>query len=220
MLDAEKYVKDLTRLLLENFKSRLVYVGLQGSYLRNEATENSDIDVMVVIDGLTVADLDRYRELIAYVGAPEKSCGFICSEADLAAWNPLEVCNLLHSTKDYYGVLEKLVPACTKEDVRNFAKLSLNNLYHEICHGYIHSSNDRNIIKLTGSYKSVFFILQTVEYLRTGNFINTKKELLESLSGRDKMVLQMAMQMPEGVSFTDAFTQLFIWCQETLSSLV
>ena len=36
----------LTALLREAFRKRLLYVGLQGSYLRGEADENSDIDVM------------------------------------------------------------------------------------------------------------------------------------------------------------------------------
>ncbi|MBQ9141799.1 MAG: nucleotidyltransferase domain-containing protein [Lachnospiraceae bacterium] len=31
----------------DEFGDRLLYVGLQGSYLRGEATESSDIDIMV-----------------------------------------------------------------------------------------------------------------------------------------------------------------------------
>lgn len=34
-----------------------MYIGLQGSYLRNEETKNSDIDIMAVIDNLSVEDL-------------------------------------------------------------------------------------------------------------------------------------------------------------------
>ena len=64
MVDIENYIKQLIELLTSRFGSRLLYVGLQGSYLRGEATDNSDIDIMVVIDELSVSDLDAYRTAI------------------------------------------------------------------------------------------------------------------------------------------------------------
>ena len=51
MFDLQSYLSRLLSLLRRTFGPRLVYLGLQGSYLRGEATENSDIDVMAVIDG-------------------------------------------------------------------------------------------------------------------------------------------------------------------------
>ena len=95
MINAEKYIERLIELLKSEFDTSLVYVGLQGSYLRGEATTDSDIDIMVVIDNLTVSDLKRYRNIIESMGDSDKSCGFICSNADLANWNPLEICNRL-----------------------------------------------------------------------------------------------------------------------------
>lgn len=68
MLDVEAYISQFIGLLRQKYGARLLYVGLQGSYLRNEATESSDIDLMVVVDGLSVDDLDRYREAIISIG--------------------------------------------------------------------------------------------------------------------------------------------------------
>jgi len=219
MLNIDHYVNTLTDALRRTFNRRLAYVGLQGSYLRGEATQNSDIDIMVVIHNMTVSDLDVYRTVIQGLPHFDKSCGFICSTADLAAWNPMEICNLVHSTKDYYGDLRSLIPEYTMEDVRNFAKMSLNNLYHEICHRYIHAGEEKNSAYLPGSYKSVFFIIQTIYYLRTGEFVSTKKELLSKLTGQDREVLQSAVSYPENVSFRTSFEMLFYWCQNTLASL-
>ena len=87
------------------FGERLVYLGLQGSYLRGEATEQSDIDIMTVIDGLCADDMDIYREILKKIGGYERSCGFICGRDELLHWNPLEVCQLHHMTKDLLGVL-------------------------------------------------------------------------------------------------------------------
>ena len=114
MIYAENYICELTEKLKDCFGNRLCYVGLQGSYLRGEATENSDIDIMVIIDGLNVADLNTYRQIIAQLPSFDKSCGFICCKADMVSWNPMEICHVLHTTKDYFGTLSELVPAFTE----------------------------------------------------------------------------------------------------------
>ena len=64
MIRVDAYISELVSMLKAQFGVRLCYVGLQGSYLRGEATDSSDIDIMVVIDGLSVADLDSYRTII------------------------------------------------------------------------------------------------------------------------------------------------------------
>ena len=221
MLNIESYITALTAALKERFGSSLRYVGLQGSYLRGEANENSDIDIMVILDTLTVTDLDAYRDIIHSLEYAEKSCGFICSKADLAAWNPLEICHLIHSTKDYFGELKNYVPAYTRQDVRNFVKMSLNNLYHELCHRYIHSTAERNAAALPGTYKGTFFILQNLHYLSTGVFIPTKAALLPCLEGKNKAVMERALAYAKGNTFPfrESYELLLTWCQETLHSL-
>ena len=57
MFHPDTYIASLINLLQPVFGERLIYVGLQGSYLRGEATETSDIDIMAVIRDMTVADL-------------------------------------------------------------------------------------------------------------------------------------------------------------------
>ncbi len=218
MIDHEKYIKQLTEILQEYMGERLIYVGLQGSYLRGEATENSDIDIMVVVDGMKVADMDMYREAIGRLEQVEKSCGFIAGKEELAHWNPLEICHLLHTTKDYYGRLEELVPDYTEQDIRNFINMSVNNLFHEICHRYIHRSMERNAEALPSSYKAVFFILQNLHFLESGEFKQTKQELLEALTGKNQQVLDKALELSKGkpYDFEEAYELLFSWCQEVI----
>lgn len=221
MLNVEEYIGKLVNALKKSFGERLRYVGLQGSYLRNEQTENSDIDIMVVIDDLSVEDLRTYQIALIYVGNPDKSCGFICGKADLDNWNPLEICHLLNTTKDYYGKLEKLVPAYTAEDERNYVKLNLNNLFHEICHRYIHADRERNMAGLPTTCKSVFYIMQHLHYIRSGNFVQTKQELLECVKDEDKAVLELSISLQKCVDydFDSAFSLLFNWCQNALSEI-
>jgi len=221
MINIETYIAQLIGLLKQKFPSRLLYVGLQGSYLRGEATDNSDIDIMVVIDELSVADLSKYRAVICSMEHYEKSCGFICSREDLANWNPLEICHLLNSTGDCFGVLAELVPAYTKQDIQNFVKLSLNNLYHGICHRYIHAEENQDVAALAADYKGVFFILQNLHYLRHETFIPTKAALLQLLGGKDQAVLQRSVALNSGAAcdFSESFELLFTWCQETLQAV-
>jgi len=218
MIDIENHLSRLIDELKHQFGSRLLYVGLQGSYLRGEASDGSDIDIMVLIDDLSVSDLTCYRAILQSMPHWEKSCGFLCSRADLAHWNPLEICHLANSTKDYYGALQAFLPAYTREDIRNFVKLSLNNLYHMICHGYIHADPKENQETLPAAYKGVFFILQDLYYLKHGKFVATKAELVSLLEGKDREVLERAMDLHSGIchDFSDSFSLLFTWCQETL----
>lgn len=218
MIDYENYIAQLIKDLYEALGERLVYVGLQGSYLRGEANENSDIDIMVVIDDMRVSDMDVYRTAIFKLEEVEKSCGFIVGKEDLAHWNPLEICHVLHTTKDYYGKLEELVPVYTEQDIWNFVNMSVNNLFHEICHRYIHRSRERNVEALPGSYKGVFFILQNLHFLEQGEFIQTKQELLKVLTGKNKQVLAKALELGKGepYNFEEAYELLFSWCQETI----
>lgn len=221
MIRIEEYIDGLTDILADAFGERLVYIGLQGSYLRNEATENSDIDIMAVIDDISVEDLDTYRQALVSIGNFDKSCGFICGRADLSHWNPLELCHLLNTTKDYYGELKNLVPAYTMEDERNYVKFSLNNLYHELCHRYIHADREHNISRLPVTCKSVFYIVQHLHYLRTGNFVPTKRELLECVQDEDKAVLELSVSLrnDDGYDFDRAFSLLFRWCQSALARI-
>ncbi len=218
MVKIESYISTLIDLLRDHFGERLVYVGLQGSYLRGEATDESDIDIMVVINDLSVDDLASYRKIIRSMEYADKSCGFICSKEDLSHWNPLEIANLLNSTKDHWGTLCELVPAYSEEDIRNFVKLSVNNLYHELCHRYIHSRNNADIEALTGTYKGAFFILQNLYYLRRGVFAATKAELMQLLEGKDRAVMERSVELNSGApcDFADSFQLLFDWCQETV----
>lgn len=221
MMDIDNYLSEMIVKLTETFGSRLCYVGLQGSYLRGEATENSDIDIMAIIEELDIPDLDAYRQIIEKMPAFDKSCGFICSKRDMENWNPMEICHLLHTTKDCFGTLSELVPGYTEQDIRNFVKMSINNLYHEICHRYIHGDRESNRDLLPGTCKGVFFIMQNLHYIRSGFFAGTKTQLLSLLDGTDREVLECAMALGRGESFDfdHSFRLLFDWCQQTMANM-
>ena len=212
MFDLDRYLNALILSCRAAFGERLLYVGLQGSWLRGEAHEGSDIDVMLILDRFCVQDMDRYREILKRLGFYERSCGFICGRDELLRWTPLEVCQLRHTTKDLLGVLTDYLPPATQEDEVNYVKLSLGNLYHELCHRYIHADGDKNVVKFRGTCKGVFFLMQNLHDLESGHFALTKKELKEAVSAEDRQVMELA-ELPDGFDFDQAFSVLFAWCQ-------
>ena len=58
MVDIETWMNELTEKLVSAFEIRLLFLGLQGSYGRGEANEDSDIDVVTVLDRVELTDLD------------------------------------------------------------------------------------------------------------------------------------------------------------------
>ena len=218
MVDIDQYLKDLISESRSAFSDRLLYVGLQGSYLRGEANEDSDIDIMLILDRFSVEDMDAYRSILLKIGHYEKSCGFICGKDDMARWNPLEVCQLQHTTKDLFGRLSDYLPSATRQDEINYVKFGVGNLYHELCHRYIHSDREKNIQKLRENGKAAFFLVQNLYYLESGIFATTKKELISLVSCEDRVMLQLS-ELPERYDFNNAFRCAFQWCRNALYRL-
>ena len=213
MFDLDGYLNDLIAECRAAFGERLVYVGLQGSRLRGEANEDSDIDVMVVLDRFSVKDMDEYRGILRRIGRYEQSCGFLCGRDELARWNPQEVFQLRHTTKDLYGTLDGLLPEADRQAEIDYVKISLGNLYHELCHRYVHASREANEEKFRGTCKALFFLIQNLFYLESGTFAATKRELKALVSEEDRAMLEMA-ELPGGFDFDRAFSRVFRWCGE------
>ncbi len=212
MFELNTYLRELISECKSAFGCRLMYVGLQGSYLRGEAKENSDIDVMVILDDFSVEDMDVYRGILKKIGYFEKSCGFICGREEMSRWNPLEVCQLKNTTKNLYGNLSEYLPVASIEDEINYVKFSLGNLYHELCHRYIHADRVRNSEKFRVTCKWLFYLIQNLYYLESGEFITTKSNLLRTVSEIDRHALTLS-DLPDDYDFDEAFSFLFSWCQ-------
>ena len=61
MIDITVWMRNFLQALNETFRERVWFVGLQGSYGRGEATETSDIDIVVILDQLSAADIQKYN---------------------------------------------------------------------------------------------------------------------------------------------------------------
>ena len=73
MFDINVWLDIIIKKLQKEFEQRLLFVGLQGSYNRGEATQSSDIDLVVILDNLSFEDLKKYRSIIDSMQDKDKS---------------------------------------------------------------------------------------------------------------------------------------------------
>lgn len=220
VISIDTYMNTMVRLLRETFGRDLLYVGLQGSYLRGEAHEQSDIDVMVILEEVTLPLLDRYRLVLREAGNEELSCGFLCSRADMAHWNPTEIPGLLRGTKDYWGTLADFVPSWTAYDLKVYLQTGLGNLYHEITHRYIHRPPERSLTAMAEFHKPVFFLFQNLLLYRGGEYPANRAALTEQLTGEDRDIWDMLIRCREnGTGTMEDLAVLLAWCEKTMHTL-
>ena len=72
-LDEKAWMAQFCQAVKDEFGGRIVCIGLQGSRGRGEEREDSDIDMVVVLDRVELEDLDRYRRVVASY-LERKSC--------------------------------------------------------------------------------------------------------------------------------------------------
>lgn len=189
-----EWLNDLTDRLKKAFGDRILYIGHSGSYARGEATENSDIDVNIVLDTLNMADLQKYRGIIKDMPFREKACGFICGKEEIKAWPKHELFQFIQGCKILYGSLDGIIQAPSEMDIKDHIRNTVSAIYHEVCHRYIFCKVILNEVEeLKTAYKTAFFVLQEWLYLKQNLYIPTKKELLLHLDGENRDVLDISI---------------------------
>ena len=173
------------------FKERLIFAGLQGSYSRGEATDKSDIDLVIILDELDFDDLKQYRKIIDSMPDKEKACGFISGKKELKEWSKTDLFQFFYDTKPLIGNLFDITEPPSIIDIKTSIKTGLENIYHGASHSYLHSDNHKE--DLINLYKMTFFILQAKYFIKTDTYVKTKLELAQKLTGIDKEMLDICI---------------------------
>lgn len=135
-MDAFEWARNAADKLSAKFGDRLVFVGIQGSRARGEARDNSDIDLVVLLDHVCADDLAQYRSIIQTMPHNELACGFVGSEQVLASWPRHELFQFYHDTHALYGELPN-IGEFTAADAREAARVGASGIYHAACHAYV-----------------------------------------------------------------------------------
>jgi predicted nucleotidyltransferase len=216
--DLDTWIGEFQKKLKALFGPRIQFVGLQGSYNRGEATDTSDIDMVVILDQVTPADLRAYSALVDTLPNREKACGFIAGKRELLGWDAPDLFQFYYDTRPLLGTLDDLIPTIRKEDVQRAIRLGACNIYHICGHNLVHGKNPGT---LRGLYKAASFTIQAVYFDQTGDYVKQKVDLLPLLQPAERAILQTAKDFkaePEkAAEGFDAYAdQLFNWASEVI----
>ncbi len=186
-MDLQAWLTDYLAAVRGAFGGRIVCAGIQGSYGRGEAREDSDLDMVLVLDALFPQDLRLYRDVTATLPEREKLCGFVCGRQELAHWERADVLSLYRDTTPLLGDLSFLAPLITEEDARRSVLTAACALYHACCHLYLF---DRSAALLPPLRKSLFFLFRAEYECRTGEYARRKTDLLPKLGSEERALLE------------------------------
>lgn len=213
MVEIQSWMEELKTRLLERFGGRLLFLGLQGSYGRGEAGEDSDIDVAAVLDRAELADLNAYRAIVSQMPEGEKACGFLCGAEELKNWPRFDLLSLVQDTRAVHGTLEGLLPPMGRAELAQGAAIGASGLYHAACHTWLYAPKEEWPGFLKQANKSAFFVLRALHELRTGERARTRRELLPLLAGDERALLTPeAGEEPEA-----AFARLLRWSSAAMA---
>ena len=216
MVDIKSWLEEFLQKLNETFKSRVWFVGLQGSYGRGEATETSDIDVVVILNELTVSDIQTYNDMLDTLPHRELICGFVSGKDEIMNWEPSDLFQFYNDTTPIKGSLDELLPKIDSVAVDRAIKIGACNIYHGCVHNMLHTKND-DILK--GLYKAASFVVQAIVFKQTGNYIKHQNQLLQATLLQEKVVIETFLKYKncETVDFNSASEILFEWSKKWIS---
>ena len=213
MINLSTWTPSFLQTLNETFGARLWFVGLQGSYGRGEATEHSDIDLVVILDTVTPADLDSYRAILDTLPHHEVLCGFFGGKEDLLAWEPSDLFQFYHDTQPLQGSLDDLLPLLDDTAVERAIRIGACNIYHGCVHNLLYDNSKEILCDL---YKSARFVIQAINFRESGHYVRKKTELLPLVSPKEREILQIAAHLKNGgdAELTTMSEKLFLWAQK------
>ena len=216
----DNWVDELVLKLKNEYGYRINFIGLQGSYKRKEASDSSDIDIVVILNKLTIQDLKKYRVIISEMPYKEKACGFISGQSEIMSWEKSELFQFYYDTQPIHGSIEYLLPLIDKADIKRAIKIGACNLYHGCCHNFIY---EKSLAILSALYKSSFFILQAKYFDETNRHVDSKKDLVKKLTGADKEILDICMNRKSLTTIDESDFSLYsekiiLWSSSLLQS--
>lgn len=220
MVPIRQWMEAFAASVLEEFGERIVFIGLQGSYGRGEATEDSDLDVVVIFDELDPPELARYAALLEKMENREKICGFVSGKAELQGWDRADLFQFCRDTTPVHGSLDFLCPQPGPQDARRAVLTGACDLYHGCCHNLLH---EKDPAVLAGLYKGAAFVLQAKYFCESGAYIRRKEELVPLLQGPDQQLMEAAREMrrrPETAAqqFGPLSQELLRWSSEAIAA--
>ena len=215
MINITTWLDGFLKDLHDTFGNRVWFVGLQGSYGRGEATETSDIDVVVIFDELSASDIHKYNTMLDTLPHRELICGFVSGKNELLNWEPSDLFQFYYDTTPIKGSLDELLAVIDGAAIDGAIKIGACNIYHGCVHNMLHEKSE-DILR--GLYKSASFIVQAIAFKQTGKYIKYQTDLLGVVSAHEREIVETFLNLKNGgaVEFDAMSEELFAWAKKQI----
>ena len=216
MIDITAWMKNFLKSLNETFANRVWFVGLQGSYGRGEATETSDIDVVVILDELSAMDIQTYNDMLDTLSHRDLICGFLSGKSEILNWEPSDLFQFCHDTTPIQGSLDEVMAVIDESAVNRAIKIGTCNIFHGCVHNMLYEKSE-DILR--GLYKSASFVVQAIVFKQTGNYIIHQKDLLQVVSFDERVIVETFLNLKNSgtVEFNLMSETLFAWSKKWIA---
>ena len=216
MIDITVWMQNFLQTLNKTFENRVWFVGLQGSYGRGEATETSDIDVVVILDELSAKDIQIYNDMLDTLSHRKLICGFLSGKNEIMNWEPSDLFQFCNDTTPIKGTLDEVFALIDENAINRAIKIGACNISHGCVHNMLHEKSE-DILR--GLYKSASFVVQAIVFKQTGNYIKHQEELLKVVSSDELVIVENFMNLKNGgtVDFSLMSETLFDWAKKWIS---
>ena len=213
MIDITSWIKNFSQKLNETFGKRVWFIGLQGSYARGEATETSDIDLVVILEDLNISDIEAYDSILRTMPQRELACGFLAGKNELLSWEPSDLFQFYHDTIPIQGDLTQVLALLDSTAIDRAIKIGVCNIYHGCVHNMLYEKSE-DILR--GLYKSASFVIQAIVFKQTGIYLRYQKDLFDSASPDEQIIIENFLNMKAGkpVDFEATSKNLFEWSKK------
>ena len=216
MIEIKTWMDNFLKTINDTFGDRVWFVGLQGSYGRGEATEKSDIDIVVILDELSPADIKTYNTMLDTLPNRELICGFLSGKDEILNWEASDLFQFYYDTKAIKGSLEELLNLIDESAINRAIKTSACNIYHGCVHNMLYEKSE-DILR--GLYKSASFVLQAIAFQQTGTYISYQKNLLPVVAPDERLIVDTFLMLKNGgaVDFERMSEVLFAWSRKWIT---
>ncbi len=216
MIDITTWMHSFLLALEDTFTNRVWFVGLQGSYGRCEATETSDIDIVVILDELSATDIQAYHDMLDCLSHRELICGFLSGKTEIMNWEPSDLFQFCHDTTPIIGSLDEIMAVIDESAVSRAIKIGACNIFHGCVHNMLHEKSD-DILR--GLYKSASFVVQAIVFKQTGRYMKQQEELRIVAAPNEQIIINTFLRLKNGatVDFIPMSDALFAWAKHWIS---
>ena len=216
MIDVNTWMQDFLQTLNETFANRVWFVGLQGSYGRGEATETSDIDIVVILDELSATDIQTYNDMLNTLSHRNLLCGFLSGKKEIMNWEPSDLFQFCNDTTSIKGSLDEVLSVVDESAVNRAIKIGACNIFHGCVHNMLHEKSEEILQEL---YKAASFVVQAIAFKQTGNYIKQQKDLIQVVSSDEQAIVETFMNLKNGgtAEFNLMSETLFTWSKKWIA---